>query len=554
MNEICQSTLPIAPALPSAGALGAVDPDSSERVANFALLLQQLCSETADAGQTDHFPIPADEIAELPTDVEARDVADPAENLGMFAWPNVPIATPAPIRAIDAALEDTTLERRPPVSTDAEATIATPTVAADDEASIPADLRKTQWVAPDPLVSQPLPKASDEPLLKPIAPPVKLQLDLDAAAPRETKPTLEVANVLGIIPPVQTPQITRVESVIRDTRQPNAKRVATAPISSAPPVHGSTTVSNEPAITAGTTATAPAISTAQIAQPARAESRNIPTAAQPVDSAPAVTNATALPTPEKTNGTTAAKPGFEMSATTFQRPQRPAEADPAALAPREIASLPISSKGMQTPRTAPIQTTQNAREQFAGDRPSGEEPLASPTPDISFASVPAQSVRATLAEPTAAPIRAADVERVVTHTLHAAESLRTSGQDRVEVTLKLDNGSGLTIQLRLENGGIMPVFRTESEALRVALEQNWAQFTQRGGDHELRITNPVFESPQTSSNMSDLNQQRDGRQRAFQEQGGTFPQHYWPRRNSRANAPRPATPGRAPQPGVRLYA
>ena len=149
-----------------------------------------------------------------------------------------------------------------------------------------------------------------------------------------------------------------------------------------------------------------------------------------------------------------------------------------------------------------------------------------------------------------APIRSADVAQVVTQTIHAAEQLRATGQERVEVAVKLEGGHDIIIQLRMANGEVTPVIRTDSEPLRLALERNWSLFSQRGGDRDLRVTTPVFESPQTSSNMSDLNHQRDGRQRAFNEPAHEFSQPQSPRRN----APRSAGTTPALTTGVRLYA
>ena len=68
------------------------------------------------------------------------------------------------------------------------------------------------------------------------------------------------------------------------------------------------------------------------------------------------------------------------------------------------------------------------------------------------------------------------------------------------------------------------------------------------------MNTPVFESPQTSSNMSDLNQQRDGRQRAQQD---TVPDYLYPqslRRNAPHNPQHSAASSPAPSVGVRHYA
>ena len=176
------------------------------------------------------------------------------------------------------------------------------------------------------------------------------------------------------------------------------------------------------------------------------------------------------------------------------------------------------------------------------------------TVDIASAILPSEPVNTIARNDPNAPIRPADVAQVVTHTLQAMERLRVTGQETVQVALKLDSGHELTIDLRVVNGEITPFIRTESESLRLALEQNWSHFSQRGGDRDLRVTTPVFESPQTSSNMSDLNQQRDGRQRAYNEPAPDFLQPQTLRRNAHHNPPRPTAPTTAPAEGVRLYA
>jgi hypothetical protein len=57
------------------------------------------------------------------------------------------------------------------------------------------------------------------------------------------------------------------------------------------------------------------------------------------------------------------------------------------------------------------------------------------------------------------------------------------------------------------------VFRAESESLRIALEQNWAQFSNRAEERGVRLASAVFESPQSSLGMNDQSGQQGGRER-----------------------------------------
>jgi hypothetical protein len=152
------------------------------------------------------------------------------------------------------------------------------------------------------------------------------------------------------------------------------------------------------------------------------------------------------------------------------------------------------------------------------------------------------------------PITRAEMVHTVERTTEAAVRMRTIGTERVEVAVKLESGDTLTIQLRLANGEVTPTIQTSSEGLRTAIEQNWAQFSDRSADRGVRMTPPVFDANQSSSNMADLSQQRHGRDSAYPEaQPELFP-----------NLPRRMPPQRVLAPGpietaaaadrVRLYA
>ncbi len=143
------------------------------------------------------------------------------------------------------------------------------------------------------------------------------------------------------------------------------------------------------------------------------------------------------------------------------------------------------------------------------------------------------------------PMSRPEIIHIVERTVEAATRLRASGSEQVEVAVRLDGGHELTIRLQLANGEVTPVIRTHSDALKQALEQNWSQFTERGGDRGVRMAAPVFESSQTPSNMTDLNHQRDGRQRPSPEP----PAEYLPPRRAR-----PSHKTAASQDAVQLYA
>jgi hypothetical protein len=116
------------------------------------------------------------------------------------------------------------------------------------------------------------------------------------------------------------------------------------------------------------------------------------------------------------------------------------------------------------------------------------------------------------------PAKAAEVTRlemtsIVNQAVDAAQQIKATGPERVEVKLQLESGETLSIQLQLSRGEVKPVFRAESESLRIALEQNWAQFSNRAEERGVRLASAVFESPQSSLGMNDQSGQQSGRER-----------------------------------------
>ncbi len=532
MNQISPTTLPVTPIAPAT-------PDAPENATpegdgSFDSLLQQSTDEPAE-------PIVA--IAEepvkpaLPTDV--LEAATQAGLLVMLFAP--PTILPIPTAPPEAASTN-------PVAADDTPSLETPAVTPSrptndtTHAPIPKTSRQTPPVA-QPAAAPQLSEPPSEPLPKP------------------AHAAHEVANVLGIIPPVQA-----APAAIANPSIPIAPIVSTKPVTVveqpatfAPgvPFRDAITYTKmaviEPAIPAGSgPEMAPADFTTPLAQPIPVEiaapsARAAETLSQPVATTVSETIAVVSKAIEFT-GMTAAKPGNGMQAPTLQRPQRSAPVTSAEPVSKEVAPAVVSIDGTQTVRPA----TQNGREHSADDHAANPE--RQPTPDLAASSFSNEMSPAFSSNEVAVPVRPAEVKQVVMQTIHAAERLRASGQERVEVAVKLDGGHELTIHLRMANGEVTPYIRTESESLRVMLEQNWSLFSQRGGDRELRITTPVFESPQTSSNMSDLNQQRDGRQRAFNESASEFLQSLTHRRNTTLNTPRPVLATPAPTPGATHYA
>ncbi len=218
----------------------------------------------------------------------------------------------------------------------------------------------------------------------------------------------------------------------------------------------------------------------------------------------------------RANATANKEPG---TATAMHPPAMSDPADPrqslpktAGFADAAMADLHISSSvapqaQSQDPQQKPGDKKSNAQTASAGE--IAEPALNAPQFTGAMAGSMAGSQKS-------APIPATEITTVVHRTLEAAEHVRMSGQERVEIRMRLDSGQELLIELRVsQQGEVKPVFRTESEALRQALEQNWSRFSSAGTERGIKLSNPVFESPQTQSGMSDLNQNHDGRERAF---------------------------------------
>lgn len=227
----------------------------------------------------------------------------------------------------------------------------------------------------------------------------------------------------------------------------------------------------------------------------------------------------------------------------------------AAEAPR--SPQPIPSSGHETvpqPHTFTAPPIGNAPSTSARTH---DEPLNDGTADQhtnphAFSFSPPSEIPAltTRPEPTA-PISRTEIVHIADRMFEAATRLRTSGGERMEVAVRLESGHELTIRLHIANGEVTPVIRTDSDALKQALEQNWSQFTERGSDRGVRVATPIFESSQTSTDMADLSQQREDRQQAFTESAAEYPTP--PPRSAPASSPW-SNQTAAPQDSVQLYA
>lgn len=160
------------------------------------------------------------------------------------------------------------------------------------------------------------------------------------------------------------------------------------------------------------------------------------------------------------------------------------------------------------------------------------------------------------AAPTAADATAA--VRITRQTMDLAEHVRAMGRDHVEVQMRLRDGEEVTVSLRLEKGEWKPVFKTDSEALCRALEQNWNRTVAQPSAQAVRFGTPVFESQNTQTGggqggHASGHQQHDARERSFnrREQEPAFEIPTQPARATLTTA----TPTRtAATPAVQIYA
>ena len=189
---------------------------------------------------------------------------------------------------------------------------------------------------------------------------------------------------------------------------------------------------------------------------------------------------------KEARGTVAAKDRRNM---TEQSPDRAsqAQANVAAELP-ETQEQPVVSRKTQTAQAAPAMAGFTFGTQADGGRASD----APGTGDVKAAA------------------------QVTQQTFDLAEHVRTTGRDNVEVQMRLNDGHEVTVSLRFEHGEWKPVFKTDTEALCRALEQNWHQAAAQPSVQGVKFGTAVFETQRTQGDLGQNPQQQSGgRERSF---------------------------------------
>ncbi len=169
---------------------------------------------------------------------------------------------------------------------------------------------------------------------------------------------------------------------------------------------------------------------------------------------------------------------------------------------QRVADTPEKSSGTHGSETTPSIST-NAGLTFEPQAGSGV-----------FSEVPVTN------EPKAA-------SEITRQTFDLIERVRVTGRDNAEVRMLLNDGQQVTVSIRLERGEWKPVFKTESEALCRALEQNWNRAVAQPSPQSVKFGTPEFESRSSQSDLGSSSQQHPesgGRERSFnrREQDSAF--------------------------------
>jgi len=415
----------------------------------------------------------------------------------------------------------------------------------------------------------------------PMAPPIPIVPERDrpmAPAPLRTAPVPPLPSGLNVSPVDSEASLGALASAgLPVTFNPTAARKfgepQVAPISQDEGVAPAVARSSAPVLPPATvvlasplpTSTAAlAFATAPVLAPDAATTA--PAAAQPLREVSPLPIVKAGPQPtvqaDFRATTTVVTPLLDGTFTAMQEVAMPDPVKPPAPEPKAVTlaanSATLQSTISLTDGRADIPVAALHRSPGSGSRQGDEQPAFQQQPSPSVVPVPIPGSTFAPASPeisAAAPVLRAEAETVIHRTMDAAERLRATGGERLEVQIRLDSGHELTVRLHLTQGEVKPVFVTESQELRRAIEQNWAQFSDRSSDKGTRVTTPVFESPNSQSGMNDLNQrQREGRERAFaQAQEESFAGANLPGRHPfRGPNAKPTTVG-APA-GIQLYA
>lgn len=211
------------------------------------------------------------------------------------------------------------------------------------------------------------------------------------------------------------------------------------------------------------------------------------------------------------------------------------------------AGSPLSAKTKEVPPSSTLPTPQTGGEKQGGENPpqqrqenGGSGSFASASPEI-----PATGAQQTpppnaagktemFSVPTTAmgtvaggPVRPAqqnadlyaDILPLMNRFLDAAETLPSTQRGRIDLNVPL-NDESVKIRLEIRNGEVRTSIRTDSEALRSALETSWPEFVSKSETRGIVLGEAKFDSSQQGQNLSDQGQPSRYREQGQQE-GGT---------------------------------
>jgi hypothetical protein len=181
---------------------------------------------------------------------------------------------------------------------------------------------------------------------------------------------------------------------------------------------------------------------------------------------------------------------------------------------------PVTSFRVSDPEVAhneqPTQTSASLATKSPTLHPQGEAQQATE------ATVTAQNSTVPVATPisgqatatSAAAVTPAQIATTATlnRVMEAADKMRTIGDNRVELQVKLDDGQQVTVRLQMTQGTVHTIFKTESPELRQAIEQNWGGFRTDASQRGLQISTPVFESPSSQGGFNSFANREQTRQ------------------------------------------
>lgn len=225
---------------------------------------------------------------------------------------------------------------------------------------------------------------------------------------------------------------------------------------------------------------------------------------------------------EKPDGTSSAMQHRTMPDLNFQ-PQSKTEAAHATTA--SVATGTANS-------VATAKSPEWNSEGFSNGQKSGAGQPAQHQPDVSGVAIrqpldgapAAHAVSFSEAMPADGARQAATV---INHIFDNVKRMHSDGQANMQIQVKLGDGTEVAIKLQLRDGGVQPVFKTESTELRQALERSWDQFSSQSTERGVRVTTPVFESPDLQTGGNDLNQHRGQQQHSADTWQGDAPAPAW---------------------------